>query len=580
MLGEHAREEVGTMDWTERQSSVAAFACGVNAVARIAAILGLVAGGALHAAEDATNAVKLKAIVHFRPQLADPRKGLDPEIFKGGTLWLDHSAGYMVPKYLYYDEHPEYYAKRLNGKRIPKSTRDSYIHLCMSNPHVVRISTERMLGWMRLQKDKRFFCVTQGDGPDWCQCEQCKGMDVETGNYSDRMLKFVNQIARAVKKEFPDKILLTLAYVGTDTAPVLERPEENVWVMYCPFWGVALSEVHSLTHPSNAEALKQLEAWLKAAPDNMAIYDYNMKFCPSWDAMAAKIKWYSAKGIRGIWFCGSPSCFRDLFEHVVRQEMIRDPNQEPEKLKRDYVNAKYGAAAPHVMEYLTLVTLRLEKGYPRGMHNYHMPADFYLDEGFGEKCLDLFDKMIEASKGNAGLEKKFRSERAMFVRDQKAALAARKRKGKYNPTAPEKIEGGIRLPATAFVEGRGPMEYGWFCEPRTAMLVYAARGPHPTSMNAKFVLDSVPDKATLKMEAQDADKDYPPSTPLRITINGRKVFEGPCEFMKRGWSWRSFAIEKGILQKGTNTIQITNTMDSARIDHYWFMMAEAQIVWE
>jgi len=559
---------------------MAVFALALSAVAWLAVLSGLVAGGSLYAAEDVADAVKLKPIVHFRPQLADPRKGLDPEIFKGGTLWLDHSAGYMVPKYQYYDEHPEYYAKRLNGKRIPKSTRDSYIHLCMSNPDVVKISTERMLGWMRLQKDKKFFCVTQGDGPDWCQCKQCKAMDVEVGNYSDRMLKFVNHIARAAKEEFPDKVLLTLAYVGADLAPVQEKPEENVWVMYCPFWGVALSMVHPLTHPSNAEALKQLEGWLKVAPDNMAIYDYNMKFCPSWDAMAEKLRWYSEEGIRGIWFCGSPSCFRDLFEHVVRKEMIRDPNQDPEKLKSDYVNAKYGAAAPHVMEYLTLLKQQLEKGYPRGMHNHHMPAEFYLEDGFGEKCLKLFAKMIEASGANAGLGKKFQSERAMFARDQKVALAAKERRGKYNPTAPEKVDGGIRLPATAFVNGRGPMKYGWFCEPRTAMLVYATKGPHPTSMKAEFDLDAVPARAALKMEAQDADKDYPPSTPIRITINNRKVFEGPCEFMKRGWSWRSFAIEKGILKKGTNTIEVTNTMDSARIDHYWLMMAEAQIVWE
>ena len=99
-------------------------------------------------------------------------------------------------------------------------------------------------------------------------------------------------------------------------------------------------------------------------------------------------------------------------------------------------------------------------------------------------------------------------------------------------------------------------------------------------MKAEFSLEAVPAKATLKMGAQDADKDYPPSTPIKITINNRKVFEGPCDFMKRGWSWRSFAIEEGILKKGTNTIEVTNTMDSARIDHYWLMMAEAQIVWE
>jgi hypothetical protein len=526
---------------------------------------------------------KLKPLVHFRPQLADPRNGLNPELFTkeaGSSLWLDHTAGYLVPKLLYYDEHPEYYAMRNTGERMPKDVRDSYVHLCMSNPDVVRISTERMLGWVRLQKDKTFFCVTQGDGPDWCQCEQCKAMDVKEGNYSDRMLKYVNHLARAVKKEFPDKILLMLAYCGTDIAPVKEKPEDNVWVMYCPYWGVALSEVHPLTHPSNAEALKQLEGWLAVAPHNMAVYDYNMNYCPSWDAMAEKIKWYSSKGIRGIWFCASPTCFRDLFEHVVRKEMIRDPNQDVETLKRDFVNSRYGAAAPHVMAYLTLLKKRLEKGYPRGIHNRHMPAEFYLDDDFGDRCLKLFDRMIEATKGTP-LEKKFQSERDMFVSDRKKALAEKAKRGKYDPTPPEKMANAIRLPGSAFVDGRGPMKYGWFCPPREAvMLIHAAGSVYPKTMKAAFTLDNAPGKATLKIEAQDADKDHPPSTPIAIAVNGQRVYDGPCDFVRRGWSWRTFAVPEGVLRKGGNVVEIANTMDSPRLDHYWLMVSEVQILFE
>ncbi|HOL67147.1 MAG TPA: DUF4838 domain-containing protein [bacterium] len=370
---------------------------------------------------------RLKPMVDFREKLGDPTKALTPEIFKAeGTLWLDHTSGYLVPKYLYYDQHPEYFALRTSGQRIPKTTRDSYIHLCLSHPDVVRIATERMLGWIRLQPDKTYFCVTQGDGLDWCQCENCRAMDVQPGNYSDRLLKFVNKLARAVQAEFPEKILLTAAYCGTDVAPLKEKPERNVWVMYAPYWGLALSEVHPLTHPANAEALSQLNGWLKVAPENMAIYDYNMYYCPSWDAMAEKLKYYAARGIRGVWFCGEPMNFRDLFHQVVRVEMMKDPNQDPEKLKRDFVQASYGPAAPYVMEYLNLVKERLQKGYPRGIHNRHMPLEFYTDENVGERCRLLFEKMIAACDGLPALKKKFVAERDMFVNDWAAAEATRK----------------------------------------------------------------------------------------------------------------------------------------------------------
>lgn len=524
---------------------------------------------------------ELEPLVHFRPLLGDPRKGLNPELFTketGSTLWLDHTAGYLVPKLMYYDTHPEYFAMRRTGERIPKDTRDSYIHLCFSNPDVVKISTERLLGWMRNERDKRYFCVTQGDGPDWCQCAECKAMDVAPGNYSDRLLVFMNQLARAAREEFPDNILLGAAYCGTDVAPVRERPEENVWIMYAPYWGVALSMVHPLTHPSNAEALAQLEGWLEAAPDNMAIYDYNMRYCPSWYAMARKIEWYCRKGIRGLWFCGSPSNFRDLFEHVVREEMIRDPNQDPEAVARAYAEDNYGAAAGHVMQYLALNERQLAQGYPRGIHQFNMPHEYYADNGFGERALELFDKMIEAT-GGTKLEGKFRKEKELTVTDMKRAAAEHAKRGKYDPTAPEPLENGVRLSATCFVDGRGPMDYSWFCPARTMMIVYPAKGPYPTSMKANFELDAEPDgPAELKLEGQNADKDLPPSTPIRVTINGRNVYQGPCDFPPRGWSWRTLPIEEGVLRKGINTIRIENLMDSARIDHWWVAISEAEIL--
>ena len=343
---------------------------------------------------------------------------------------------------------------------------------------------------------------------------------------------------------------------------------------------MALSEVHPLTHPSNAAALEQLEGWLKMAPDNMAIYDYNMKYCPSWDAMAEKIRWYSQKGIRGLWFCGSPSNFRDLFTHMVRGEMMRDPNQDPEKIKAAYVRKAYGPAADAVMEYLTLHKKRLEKGYPRGIHNHSMPAAYYTDDGFGDRCLKLFDKMIEAVKG-ARLEAKFESEKKMFASDMKRAIKIRDSRGQYDPTAPEKLDNGVRMIGSCFVGGRGPMDYGWMCRSsRMSMFVYPAKGPFPTSMKADFELARAPDKAaTLKIEGMSSDKFHPPSAPIRITINGKKVFEGPCELPPLEWEWRTFEVDEGVLRKGKNTIKIENLTDSARLDHWWVAIAEARVLY-
>jgi len=597
--------------------------------------------------------------------IGDPRQAADPELFKDSSLWIDHSSGYLVPKGLYYDAHPEYFAISADGKRMPKTTRDSYVHLCLTHPEVLRISTERALVWMRVQPERRFFCITAGDGVGWCQCDKCKAQDVVPGNYSDRLLAWVNHIARAVAREFPDNVLLTFAYAGTDTPPLRQRPEANVLVLYCPYWGVALSSVHTLTHPSNAEALTMLEGWLKVAPKNVGIYDYNIGYTPSWDAMARKVQWYAGKGIRGIWHCGHPTCFRDLFGYCVAR-LEWNPSLELPRLKEEFVRAYYAPAAPHVLQYLKLVEDRLEQGYTRGCHEFHMPAGYY-ERQVVEDSLALFAKMAAAAGEDKGLLARIDNERRLFLADYQASVTLRteplrpadrefalrllkeglgdllrqhgtsleKLKDEKLPraqvarlekdrdsarqairaalthtaalalkpgedpiqvaealvkdpetvikqhpqpslrTAPEKIPGGIRLPATAFQGGFGPREYGWQCEPRTCMTAYAAKGPRPSRMWATFELDSEPDGALLNLEGQDADKDLPPKAKLRIAVNGKTIFEGPCRFAKRGWSWDSLEITKGVLVRGTNRIDLINPTSSARLDHYWFMISEA-----
>lgn len=157
-------------------------------------------------------------------QRGDPHKGANPELFDpkktNSDLWMDHTAGYLVPKELYYDEHPEYYAMLADGRRIPKNAFSHHrTPLCLSNSDVLRISTERALEWIEREREKRFFMITYGDTNLWCQCPFCRKLDPISGQYSTRLLYWVNHIARAVKKRYPDKILNTFAYGGSSAPP-------------------------------------------------------------------------------------------------------------------------------------------------------------------------------------------------------------------------------------------------------------------------------------------------------------------------------------------------------------------------
>lgn len=155
---------------------------------------------------------------------------------------------------------------------------------------------------------------------------------------------------------------------------------------------------------------------------------------------------------------------------------------------------------------------------------------------------------------------------------------------KKEETPPERIEGGLRLGAGSFTGGMGPMRYGWYCEPREAMLIGTEPSPRSHVMGAEFSLEEAPAAGTtLRIEGQNSDKDSPPLAHLSIRVNQEEVFSGPVDCERRGWSWLDFSIEPGILNKGRNTIEIRNMTDGPRVkygrmDHFWFALSEARIL--
>ena len=88
-----------------------------------------------------------------------------------------------------------------------------------------------MLALIEKQPDRTFFGVSQGDGFAWCQCDRCKALDAVPGvNMTDRLLDYVNHVARAVAAKYPDKRILTLAYTNATSPPrPVSCPNPTSW---------------------------------------------------------------------------------------------------------------------------------------------------------------------------------------------------------------------------------------------------------------------------------------------------------------------------------------------------------------
>jgi len=329
--------------------------------------------------------------------MGDPRGTDDPPL-TDKTQWIDHTAAYLVPKSVYYDKRPEYYALLANGKRMSKDLPDVRVMICLTHPDVLRISAERTLRWIEMQRDRRVFVIAQGDGVEWCHCDGCQ----QVGNRSDQTLYWVNHVAREVAKKYPDKVLMCHAYNGSEAPPLRLKPAKNVIIMYAA-WPNASNAPNSLRDfdaRENVVAGTHLRGWLKVAPGQMGVYDYNAGGRLTLYGMGHRIKWMAKNDLRGVWYCGTPWFFRDLFI-FVHCRLTWDPYEDITSLRNEFIRAYYGEAAPLVRELCDLIYFRLEHGdYDARMRAGGFPPPDYFERKFVDNAFELFDRALELTKGN------------------------------------------------------------------------------------------------------------------------------------------------------------------------------------
>ena len=325
------------------------------------------------------------------------------ELWPNDYGWHEHIAGYLVPKTLYYDEHPEYFAMLADGKRIAKDKFDIWrTPLCLSNPDVTRISIERMRAWIKDQPECRFFSLTYGDTLTHCQCPECKKLDPVPGQHADRLLHWVNGVAKAIGKEFPDKVFITYAYVNTDDAPRRQKPEPNVLVLYAPWYGRGTNcRVHPYsTCWQSVVAAGQMEDWMKWSPESMGVYDYGFGLAQL-RAFEYKIKDWAKHGLRAFYQCGWGTSLRALQNYVI-PKLLWDPALDAKELERKFCDAYYGPAGKHVAAYIDLWYHEwVETGSHqiRGQKDYPARAKALLDAARKAVAGTAWEKRLDEKSG-------------------------------------------------------------------------------------------------------------------------------------------------------------------------------------
>ena len=284
----------------------------------------------------------------LQPRHGGPAFPFDP------VLKNCHTFSKLVPPSEFFDTHPEYYSL-VDGERQRIGWQ-----LCLSNPDVLRIVTERVLARIRMNPQAKIFGVSQEDGgKGQCRCPECKRFDDSEGSPSASVIRFVNKVAEAVEKEFPDVLIETLAYQYSTLPPKTVRPRHNVMICLCARTEHYRPMVKS-RNPRSVEFAGALRKWRDYA-NWLYVWDYvlNYKFhahaFPDLMSLQDNIRFYRDCGVTHLFSQGVYASPRSDFAELkawMLAKLMWNPDQDFQKLLDRFLDGFYGAAAPHVREYI------------------------------------------------------------------------------------------------------------------------------------------------------------------------------------------------------------------------------------
>ena len=326
--------------------------------------------------------------------------GKEPGTTLPGTAegyWGVHAMAYHVPAHKYFKDHPEYFSL-YNGKRCTDQ-------LCLSNPDVLKICIESMRKVMREEPDYMIYSMEQLDNvqPCQCECEACQALIDEYGGNSGIMVWFVNQVADALKDEFPDKYVGTFAYRYTRHAPTGIVPRDNVVIRLCSIECCLLHDFEGCE--MNQPFMKDLQDW-SAIAKNLYIWDYATDFSyyclpvANLRLLQPKIKDFCDHNAMGMLEQGdyqTRTCeLKELRAYLV-SKLLWNPDEDVEAIIREFTDGYYGPAGRYIREYIDYADTYLRR---EGMHTdcYANVAHPMFTSEFVTEAARIFDDAKEAVK--------------------------------------------------------------------------------------------------------------------------------------------------------------------------------------
>ncbi len=314
-----------------------------------------------------------------------------------------HTMKQILPPEKYFDRHQEWYSL-VDGKRTPSQ-------LCLTNEEMKKVFIAELAAILEANPGTDFIQVSQDDNYEKCQCDACRKVEEEEGAVSGLYIRFVNDVAEALEKKFPNVTFDTFAYRFTRKPPKEARPRRNVTVRLCDIecaFNAPLTDLPSV----NGEFLSDLSAWSRLAPGRLYIWDYvpNFTACmvphPNLASIAPNIRLFAKCGVVGVFEQGDSVCSTGElapFRAWYIAHLLWNPDADEARLREDFARGYYGPlAAPHMLRYMSLLEqaglAAAAKGVP--VHCYHMNVDEFWTRDDALAAFAELDAAFEAARGD------------------------------------------------------------------------------------------------------------------------------------------------------------------------------------
>ena len=313
------------------------------------------------------------------------------------AYWGTHSFRRLIPPSDYFHQHPEFFSQ-IKGRRVDNA------QLCLSNEDMRRELVKNLKGVMTRMPDYWCYDVSQNDNMSPCECADCQRLVKKYGGQSGIMIWFVNQVAREIKRTFPDKYIGTFAYHYTRQAPKSNiKPDDNVVVRLC---NIECCMAHPLEQCKlNCSFLKDMDDWKKIT-QNIYVWDYTTGFhhyllpFPNFETMASNYRYFKRSNVMGVLEEGAYDApwneFSELKQWLIAK-LLWNPDLNVDSLATVFINDYYGAAAPYVKQYYDLCNAQITNNTHFTIHvdgKSDLYSDRFVKEGMAlmSKALAVVDK--------------------------------------------------------------------------------------------------------------------------------------------------------------------------------------------